>query len=373
MESVLKKKKLVKFAPKGSDSFYDAMKKAVDDYFVNNNISQHANGAMKVKTATMLAIYFLPLVAIITGLASASTVLFYGLWLLMGVGIVGIGTCVMHDSNHGAYSSNKGINLFLGNLLNLIGGYSRNWRIQHNVLHHTYTNVEGLDEDIDGTILLRMSPNRPLLGIHRYQHIYSWFLYLLMNLFWVTVKDYTMIVRYNREDLLKKEKITMRKALIEVTAIKLGYFFVTLGLPLLFSAMPWYHVLAGFVMMHMVAGLALACIFQPAHVMETSSFSMPTADLKMEDNWATHQLLNTTNFAPGSKITSWFMGGLNYQIEHHLFPHVCHIHYPKISGIVKAVAEKYGVPYNVQPTVMRALLEHGRMLKNLGRPVPVRA
>ncbi len=368
-----KKKQLVKFAPKGTDSFYDAMKKAVDEYFVTNNISQHANLAMRVKTAVVVGLYFIPLLTIITGLAAVSTPLFYGLWILMGVGLVGIGTCVMHDSNHGAYSANKGTNEMLGGLLNLIGGYSRNWRIQHNVLHHTYTNLDGLDEDIDGTILLRMSPNKPLLGVHRYQHIYAWFLYLLMNLFWVTVKDFRMIIRYNKEDLLKKEKLTFSKAMIEVTLIKVSYMIVTLVLPLIFSSMPWYHVVAGFVIMQMIAGLALACIFQPAHVMETSTYPSPNEEMKMEDNWATHQLLNTTNFAPKSKITSWFMGGLNYQIEHHLFPHVCHIHYPKISKIVKQVAEHYGVPYNVQPTVARALWEHGRMLKILGQPVAVRA
>jgi linoleoyl-CoA desaturase len=87
----------------------------------------------------------------------------------------------------------------------------------------------------------------------------------------------------------------------------------------------------------------------------------------MEDSWAVHQLLNTTNFSPGSKVTAWFIGGLNYQIEHHLFPQICHIHYPKISAIVAETAREYNLPYNVQKTFIHAIWEHGRMLKVLGK------
>lgn len=365
--STIEKKRIVKFAPKGHDSFYDTVKLKVDEYFQSNNISENANTAMKVKTVAMLSMYFLPYLFLVFGLGSYSLWLNYGLWLLMGLGIVGIGTSIMHDSNHGSYSTNKYVNHFLGNLLNILGGYSRNWRIQHNILHHTYTNLNGLDEDIDAGMLLRMCPHKPLLGIHRYQHIYCWPLYTIMNLYWITVKDFRLILRYHKNDLLRKEKITRGKAITELVLLKVFYVAYMIVLPLMFSGLPWYHVILGFVAMHMVAGLALACIFQPAHVMETSEFPTPDMDNRMENNWAIHQLLNTTNFSPGSKVTAWFIGGLNYQIEHHLFPNVCHVHYPRLSGIVKSVAESYNLPYNVQPNFMTALWMHGRMLKQLGR------
>lgn len=361
------KKRLVKFAPRGENNFYDAAKQRVDEYFRKNNLSEHANLAMKIKTVAMLSFYFVPFAFIVTGLAAVNPAVFYLLWLIMGVGIVGIGTSIMHDSNHGSYSSSKAVNSALGALLNIIGGYSRNWRIQHNVLHHTYTNLDGLDEDIAGTKLIRMCPHKPKLGIHKYQHIYAWFLYSLMNIFWVFAKDYKLLFRYEKEGLLRKEKITLKKALVELTTLKLSYLAYALVLPMFVSGMPWYHVVGGFVAMHMVAGLSLALIFQPAHVMESSEFPLPSEDLKIENNWAVHQVLNTTNFAPGSKITSWFMGGLNYQIEHHLFPQVCHIHYPAIAPIVQQVAEEYGLKYNVQPTVAKAIIEHGRMLRILGK------
>ena len=366
MAVAIEKKRVVKFASKCEASFYDVVKQRVEEYFEKNNISKNANGPMRIKTAAMLLFYFGAYVALLA-FGTSSLVLFYVLWLVMGLGIVGIGTCIMHDSNHGSYSQNKVVNSLLGNILNVLGGYAPNWRIQHNILHHTYTNLHGFDEDIAGTPLIRMCPHQPRWKVHKYQHIYAWAFYSIMNLFWVTAKDYKLIFRYHKNDLLRKEKLTLGKAITELTLLKIFYVAYILVLPIMLFDIPWYHTVLGFVAMHMVAGLALACIFQPAHVMESSEFPMPTEDLRVENSWAIHQLLNTTNFAPGSKFTSWFIGGLNYQIEHHLFPQICHVHYPRLSKIVQQVAESYGLPYNVQPTVIKALAEHGKMLRTLGR------
>jgi len=308
------------------------------------------------------------MVLLITGLAHFSLLFFYFLWAVAGVGIVGIGVSVMHDSNHGSYSDNKNLNNFLGNVLNVIGGYSLNWKIQHNVLHHTYTNLAGLDEDIEAGGLLRMSPQKPYSKIHHYQHIYALFLYAIMNLYWVTAKDYLMLFRYDKHDLLKKQKTTLRKSVIQLSLLKVFYFSYVLVVPILFSGFAWYQVLLGFVGMHVIAGLSLALIFQPAHVMETSEFpALPSGGAKMENSWAVHQVLNTANFCPDSVITSWFVGGLNYQIEHHLFPQICHVHYPEVSKIVKRVAAEYNLPYQVQPTFYHAIKEHLSMLKKLGK------
>jgi len=360
------RKKIVKFAPKGNDSFYDVLKSRVNEYFESNNISQHYNPQMILKTVAMLSMYFIPIVIIISGLASASIWLFYGLWTLMGVGIVGIGCSVMHDSNHGAYSDNKTLNSILGNTLNVIGGYSLNWKIQHNILHHTYTNIGGLDEDIDTGLALRMTPTRPLKGYHKYQHIYAWGLYCLMNLYWVIAKDYVKLVAYNKSGLLTNQKTTLRKAVIELTLLKIFYVGYMVILPIMFSGFAWYHVVGGLVIMHVIAGFSLACIFQPAHVVETSDYAAPDDERKMENSWAVHQVQNTADFAPNNKLVSWFIGGLNFQIEHHLFPQICHIHYPKIALIVADVAKEFDIEYRVMPTFRSALLAHGKMLKKLG-------
>ena len=360
------KKEIVKFAPKGNDSFYDVVKSRVNDYFLSNNISPYSNSKMYVKTAAMLAMYFVPYIIIVTGIASVNIWLFYALWLLMGLGIVGIGTSVMHDSNHGAYTDNKGVNNFLGGVLNVLGGYAPNWKIQHNILHHTYTNIEGLDEDIDAGKGLRMSPEKPLKPFHKYQHIYAWGLYCLMNLYWIVAKDYKLLFRYSKNGLLQNQKLTLRRALIELSLLKVIYIGYIIVLPIMFSSVAWYHVILGIIAMHIVAGFSLAAIFQPAHVVETSDYSAPSDERKMENNWAVHQILNTADFAPNNKLVCWFIGGLNFQIEHHLFPQVCHVHYPKIAKIVESVAADFDIPYQVMPTFRSALVAHGRMLKKLG-------
>jgi len=367
MSLIVAKKPIVKFAPKGTPSFYDTAKARVNDYFTENNITQYYNSKMVIKTIVMLSLYFVPYVFIVTGLTTSSIWVFYGMYFLMGMGIVGIGTSVMHDSNHGSYTPNKTTNRALASVLNVLGGYSLNWRIQHNVLHHTYTNIVGLDEDIDAGDFLRMSPVKPLKPYHKYQYLYAWPLYCIMNIYWIIAKDYRLLVRYHKNDLLQKEKTTLRKSVIELSMLKVLYIGYMIVLPILFSGYAWYQVVLGMVIMHIIAGFSLACIFQPAHVVETSEFPAPDEDRKMENNWAVHQLLNTANFAPNNKIISWYIGGLNYQIEHHLFPHICHVHYPQISKIVKSVADEYKIPYQVMPTFRNALLEHGKMLKRLGR------
>ena len=360
----------VRFAAKGDNSFHEAVLRNVKEYFDSRKMSPFANSEMWIKTASMLMMYFVPYALIVSGLASVSIWLFLGCWLLMAFGMSGIGTSVMHDANHGTYSANPKVNNTISRILDMIGGYRVTWRIQHNLLHHTYTNVAGLDEDIGSTKLLRLSPRLPVAWFHRYQYVYAWLLYGMMTLFWMTVKDYKAVFRYNRHQLLSNQKVTLLQALQRVTFYKLFYYAYILVLPLLFSGMPWWLVLIGFFSMHVVSGLVLSSIFQPAHVIENSEYAAPVMKAgmpHMENSWAIHEVVNTTNFAPRNAILTWFAGGLNFQIEHHLFTNICHVHYRKLAPIVKATCLAYHIPYHSQPTFRNALWEHTRMLRKLGR------
>jgi linoleoyl-CoA desaturase len=366
----IEKLKIVRFAPRGEDSFFERVIAQVDSYFEKNHISPYANAEMWVKTTVMLLLYFVPYLAMVTGIGAVNIFLFYGLWLLMAFGMVGIGTSVMHDANHGAYSANKKVNNFISRILDVIGGYTVTWRIQHNVLHHTYTNIAGLDEDLGNIKLLRFSPHQPRHWYHRYQYIYAWFFYMLMTLFWMTAKDYLQVVRYRQHDLLIKQKVSLRMALVRITLYKLFYYSYIIVLPILFSGMPWYHVIFGFLLMHFVAGFCLSCIFQPAHIVASSGFALPlSGDVKKEmaNSWAIHEVANTSDFAPNNRLLSWFIGGLNYQVEHHLFTGICHVHYSRLAPIVKSVCDSYNLPYHVEPTYLKALSDHLKMLKKLGR------
>lgn len=365
----VKKLQVVRFAPRGNDSFYEKVIKQVNAYLEANSISPYANTEMWVKTFIMLLLYFVPYIFMVTG-AGSSTAIFYGLWLVMALGMVGIGTSVMHDAQHGTYSPDKKVNNFIGHILEVIGGYTVTWKIQHNLLHHTYTNITGLDEDIDSIKLLRFSPQQPRSWFHRYQYIYAWFFYMIMTLYWMTAKDYLQVVRYKKHNLLMKQKVSLNKAIFRITLYKQFYYAYILVLPILFSGMPWYHVVGGFVLMHFLAGLMLSCIFQPAHVLEASEFALPVianGKKQMENSWAIHEVVNTTDFAPNNRLLTWFIGGLNFQIEHHLFTGICHVHYPKIAPIIKATCLAYNLPYNVEPGFRKALYSHLKMLKKLGQ------
>jgi linoleoyl-CoA desaturase len=247
----------------------------------------------------------------------------------------------------------------------IIGNYVFNWKIQHNIFHHAYTNIDGLDEDIQTRWIMRFSEHTPLKPIHKYQHLYTFPLYTLMT-FNLLFGDLPQLIGYYRTGLMKQH---LGKPIWEFSLmiiVKLVYLFIVIALPIMYTDLPWYQILIAFVAMHMVAGFIFSLVFQLAHIVE--GVAQPTInDEKIAENeWAVHQLMTTANFAPKNKLLNWYVGGLNFQVEHHLFPNICHIHYPKISKIVEATAKKYGVPYIQQPTLLSAVKSHLLRLKELG-------
>lgn len=355
----------IRFAS-GKADFFSTLNQRVNEYFKSNNISRYANAEMKIKTVCMYALYFIPYVLMITGVVS-NIWLMSVLCVIMGIGIAGIGLSVMHDANHGGYSNKSWVNNLLGYSLNIVGGNAFNWKVQHNVLHHTYTNIHDVDEDISPRGVLRMTPHGEWKAIHKFQHLYAWFFYGLMTLVWVVVKDFVRIIKYQKDGLVKKQKaniITEWIILVATKVIYIGYIFV---LPAIILPLVWWQILLGFVIMHYVAGFILAIIFQPAHVIEGTEYPLPNEEGRMENSWAIHQLHTTTNFANNNHLLSWYVGGLNFQVEHHLFPNICHVHYRKISSIVKNTADEFGLPYKSQPTFIGALIGHAKLLRELGK------
>jgi linoleoyl-CoA desaturase len=254
----------------------------------------------------------------------------------------------------------------------MVGGNAFNWKVQHNVLHHTYTNIHDVDEDISPRGILRMTPHGDWKSIHQFQHLYAWFFYGLMTLVWVLVKDFVRLARYQKDGLVKNQKTSLAKELTILLMTKALYIGYILVLPMVLLDITFLQWFIGFLTMHYVAGFILAVIFQPAHVIDGTEYPMPDNEGKMENSWAIHQLLTTTNFANKSRIFSWYVGGLNFQIEHHLFPNVCHVHYRKISPIVRKTAEEFGLPYKNEPTFIGALIGHGKLLKELGKKPTLR-
>ena len=355
---------IVRFNTKDRPEFVKELRTKTYAYFKENNISQHANANMKIKTVFMLILYLAPFITMLF-YPFTSTLLFYSLWAIMGVGMAGIGLSVMHDANHGAYSTKKYVNQSLGYLANLLGVSHVNWKIQHNVLHHSFTNIDAHDADIENPFM-RFSPTQESKKGQRFQAYYAPFLYSLMTLYWYIAKDFDRLKRYKNDDLIKTQGLTYGKALTEIILNKIWYTILMFGAPIFLTPFAWWQVIIGFLIMQLLCGLILALIFQPAHVLEETQFFEIDENNSVENNWAIHQMTTTANFANKSTWFSWFIGGLNFQIEHHLFPNICHVHYSKISKIVKETAEEYGIPYHHHTTFYDALRSHFSLINALG-------
>jgi linoleoyl-CoA desaturase len=350
------------------DDFSKELTKRVNDYLKSTKKDKSGSWQIFMKAPILFAFYFTPFILFLTGVLGSSlgSTLLVGAW--MGLGMAFIGLSIMHDAVHGAFSKYNWLNKLMGYSLEMLGGSSLTWKIQHNVLHHSFTNVEGMDEDISGPPFLRFSPNGPKRGIHRFQVFYAWFFYGMMTMLWVTAKDYMQLVRYNKMNLLGAQNTTLKRELIRLTVSKIIYITVMIIVPLLVTDVIWWHWVLGFLLLHFVCGVVLAFVFQSAHVVpETEFYTSETHDVVNPTNsWAKHQLATTANFENWNKVLTWFVGGLNHQIEHHLFPEISHIHYPKIAKIVKKTAQEYGCDYNYHRTFVGAIFSHLRLLHRLG-------
>lgn len=360
----LQQKGKVRFVDPEKRFFFNTLKQRVDQYFKDRQISSHANATMIIKSIALMTLYLGPIAIIF--IFQPPLLLALPLWMIAGMGMAGVGMSVMHDANHGAYSASPVVNNLMAHTLNLLGGAMHNWRLQHNVLHHTYTNITYMDDDIEDKGILRFSPHTPVKPVHRFQWWYAFAFYGITTLYWVTAKDFVQYIKYTRNGVNQKSKAENRLILLRIIGLKIAYFSVVLVLPLLLG-MSFGAVLVGFLAMHFTSGIILTVVFQLAHTVEGTSHPMPNAEGNIENEWAIHQMNTTVNFSPDNKVLSWYFGGLNFQVEHHLFPRVCHVHYPKIAPIVKQTAAEFNVPYLENPTLGQALRSHITALKRFGR------
>jgi linoleoyl-CoA desaturase len=309
----------------------------VEQYFVERGLSKTGNWRMVLKTAIILGSLATSYVLLV--FFSASLLMAVITALAISQIVVLIGFNIMHDSNHGSYSKSKRLNRLMGFTMDLIGGSHLLWRQKHNILHHTYTNIHELDDDLNSTGLLRLSPDQRLRPWHRFQHFYALPIYSLLTLSWVTYTDFKKFFSGRIGSYQLREMSASEGTLFFLT--KIFYFVYMIGIPLLFH--PVLYVLIAFVAIHLMVGL---------------TFSVT--------EWAIHQVETTANFAPKNRFAAWYLGGLNFQIEHHLFPEICHMHYPKISKIVKETCRDFSIAYVSYPTVRSAIAGHYRFLRTLG-------
>ncbi|MDO8644450.1 MAG: acyl-CoA desaturase [bacterium] len=350
------------FEQKKDAGFSATIKKRVDEYFQAKGISRQADLLMVLKTifyaGGTAGIYTL----LLSGRLSEPAML--GMMMLYGFFLAGVGFNIGHDAIHGSYSARPWVNTLASSAFELIGASAYTWKLRHNVIHHTYTNIIGSDGDLESMPLLRFCVKPGLKWFHRFQHWYAPLLYCFTSLVWVFKKDYKHILQERKEHRLgKKPPVNVYVRLI---AFKLLHYTLFLILPVVVLDLAIWKTVVGFLLMHFTAGLTLSTIFQLGHCVEGTRFLPHPEKGFVEESWARHQVQTSSNFGKDF-LTTWLFGGLNFQIEHHLFPKICHSHYPAIAKIVKKTVAEYNIPYNEFPNVFAGIRSHLRMLKRIGR------
>lgn len=361
----MEKTKTIRFPRKDSTQFFKTLNQRVNRYFEENKLKKTGDWRLHLKTVVMFVIYLTPYFLFLS--MSMPAWAMFLLTILMGIGMAGVGMNVMHDANHGSYSSKPWVNKIMGSSMYLLAGNVYNWQVQHNVLHHTYTNIHEHDEDLEAGRVLRFSRHAEWKKHHQFQHWYSVILYGLLTFNWAITTDFTQMYRYTRQKLSYGKFPNPVLNWTKLAVTKVLYFSIWIVLPILFFDIPWWYVPIGFFIMHYVAGLILSIVFQLAHVVEDAETPLPDEAGTMKNSWAIHQLFTTVNFGTRNKILNWFTGGLNHQVEHHIFPHISHVHYSNISRIVRETAREFNLPYNEYKTFRNAINSHFKHLKELGK------
>jgi linoleoyl-CoA desaturase len=345
-----------------SQSFHSELKRRINNYFQETGKSATGNITLYIKAIVLLSSFFILYIHLV--FFTPATVWAIAECMLLGFVVAGVGFNIMHDGAHGSFSKHKWLNNMAAFSLNLLGGSHFMWNMKHNVIHHAYTNIDGMDDDIDIKPWMRMSSTQPKYAMHRYQHIYFWVLYSLLYILWIFVLDYQKYFKRKIGEMpLKKMSLSDHLVFWGFKIVNLAMF---VGLPI--YTLGFTSWLVGFLVFSVVAGLVISIVFQLAHTVEHTHFPMPHEETgRLEDEWAVHQLKTTANFAPRNKVINWFVGGLNFQVEHHLFPKISHVHYPAINKIIKQTCNEFNMPYIEYRKMSQAVASHVSFLKQMGR------
>jgi linoleoyl-CoA desaturase len=343
----------------GPPSFPKVLRRRLDRYFADQNLSPKANPAMWLKIACGLAVLAGTWIALYAFRPGSWK--FVALYLLGGLAQTFLLLNIAHDSNHNAISSKPFINKTLNYVFDVCGISSYMWRILHHRGHHSCINLQGEDDALSGRGIFRFTPHEPRSPLHRFQHIYALLVYALFSLDYVFFRDFQCFF-FPTHDYLKRARHPLREYVI-LFAGKAFYLTYMLVLPVLVLRRSPLLVAAAFLLVHVVVGLSVTLVFQTTHTIDSTYFP---ADRNEFDNSVYHIFATTADYATERPLVGWLAGGLNHHIVHHLCPFVCHAHYASLTRIVRETAQEFGVPYRQHPTMTRAVWHHLVLLKQLG-------
>lgn len=345
----------------GRNDFDQIVRTRVNDYFTKNNIKQTGNSWLFTKAFISLFGIIITYLAIIFGHLSWYSALFATFMFVQFQILLAFN--VMHDGGHQSFSTNKTLNKVASWGMDFLGSSSFLWKQKHNSIHHTYTNIHGKDDDLDVAGMIRLSPEQEHKPWHRFQAWYAPFLYGFLSLYLLFYSDFQrMITKKIGDTPLNDVKV---KDVAFFSVCKIVYLLYSLVIPMFFYN--YLYVVLYFLFGHFIFGLTLSIVFQLAHTVNETTFPVPDENGHMPFSWVEHQLNTTCDFAPKNSLVTFYCGGLNYQIEHHIFHKISHVHYPAISKILKQTCEEFGKPYNVNHSFFKALVSHFKFLHKMGK------
>jgi len=345
-----------------SSDFYPVLKRRVEAYVKEHDLNR-SSYVMYFKALLIVTCWFI--------------CYYYGMiqgYFLAAVGLgfwhSHFGITISHDGNHGSFSKTPFLNQLAVRAIDIMGGSSIVWVHQHNIGHHPNSNrqgdschSEGDQDDPDtrtGTPIIRMVPTMPYLWYHRWQHIYIWFLFCAVTTKWF----YGDIKAFSRKKYVNIEFYDTKPSdLVFLAFTKLLYITYVFIIPMYFH--PISRALILVFLFSAMTSYNFVAMFSVNHLTENAFY--PSDNIVNRD-WAQLQVLTTSNFAVGSALWTWLSGGLNYQIEHHLFPYICHVYLPEISPIIQQTLQEYNLPYTNFPTFVDAFTSHYQHLKGLSNP-----
>ena len=341
------------------DQFHVALRNRVNLYLANSDdhkIRRIASGKWLLFVGIYLASYF-------SFLFTSSLFLSVLCIVLVAISHVLMAINQGHENLHYSKNKNKILKKRYGFSFVLVGVNPGIWKLLHNQVHHHNTNIDQHDYDIEarGTLLLRFTKSQKKNKVTRFQHLYFPFVYSFLTIWWFFYKD----TKYMMHKRIYDHKLNVSTlTILEFLALKFLHLLIYIVIPIIVKQ-DILLVLSAFLVMHLTQGLLLSLIFQPAHLVSKAKVYYLEKDNKIDHSWAFHQLMTTCNFGNDSRFLNYILGGLNFQIEHHLFPKVSHIHYKSISEIVQTTAQEYNYPYNNYRTYTKALRSHFDYLKML--------
>lgn len=349
-------------------AFHRTLKKRVDAWFEETGRSRDGGARLIVKAVVILA-WLATSYVLLVGFAATWWQALLAVTSL-GLAASAVGFNIMHDGGHQSFSRHRWLNRLTASALDMIGGSSFIWNQQHNKIHHHYTNIDGTDDDIVLDPWVRLAPSQPMRPWQRWQWLYAWPLYSWLPPKWLFWDDYMSLLRGKLGD--KPIPRPKGRELALLIGGKLWLYGLLFAIPLLLGHS--FAAIAGlFVVYSIVHGVTLSVVFQLAHCVEEARIvEKAEAGERMPLGWTEHQLATTVDFCPKNRLINWYVGGLNFQIEHHLFPRISHVHYPALAPLVQATCEEHGIAYNVNPTLFAALRSHARFLYRMGRETAYR-